>query len=288
MRPVLLGPAQIVREFDLGAKKRRWEEAEERNLASHRLAGPLRRAIGEATVHIYPWETLIAEANDLNWRPRPVFQSYLTYTPYLDGLNAEFFRRGRGAEFLVWHSSDMASIDGRYLLNDDPLTLEWIFREYAPVQGRGNVLLFRKRSTPLTAETRLLREQSVRWGDWVSVPAAEDGALRVGVQVTRSWAGELRRLAWKEGDTFVEYRFESGHVRSHRLPIANAASGVWVAPYVASGASFHREVSRGFARGAEERTPGSVSAIRFVAEAAWAYRAELELRWTQLELDGSR
>jgi hypothetical protein len=38
-------------------------------------------AVGEKTVDIFPWEISLAHAYNMNWKPRPVMQSYVAYTP---------------------------------------------------------------------------------------------------------------------------------------------------------------------------------------------------------------
>ncbi|MDR2058321.1 MAG: hypothetical protein LBP83_08620, partial [Dysgonamonadaceae bacterium] len=39
-------------------------------------------------VDVFPYDIALLYAYDLNWSPRPVFQSYSAYTPVLDQINA--------------------------------------------------------------------------------------------------------------------------------------------------------------------------------------------------------
>jgi hypothetical protein len=50
------------------------------------------RLLGDRTVHIDPLEIGAAWAYGLNWKPLPVFQDYVAYTPELDALNAAALR----------------------------------------------------------------------------------------------------------------------------------------------------------------------------------------------------
>jgi len=47
--------------------------------------------INNQSVDIFPWDVALCWAYDLNWSPRPVFQSYTAYTPYLDTINSQHF-----------------------------------------------------------------------------------------------------------------------------------------------------------------------------------------------------
>ena len=53
------------------------------------MAPEMLERIGDDTVHIDPQDTSLAVLTGMNWRPVPVFQSYVAYTPHLDRLNAD-------------------------------------------------------------------------------------------------------------------------------------------------------------------------------------------------------
>lgn len=53
------------------------------------------------TVHVDPYETVIAWVYDLDWRPVPVFQTYSAYTPDLDRLNAGTLVRPHGPQIVL-------------------------------------------------------------------------------------------------------------------------------------------------------------------------------------------
>jgi hypothetical protein len=62
-------------------------------------------------VHVDPWEAAVAWAYpSLRWRPLPVFQSYIAYTPGLDELNANRLAGSDGPERVL---RERVSIDGR-------------------------------------------------------------------------------------------------------------------------------------------------------------------------------
>jgi len=102
--------------------------------------------IKNSTVDTYPWNSYILFENELNFTPRPVFQSYTAYTRDLQNLNFNHYNSERAPNYLVY---DFLSIDNRYPLFDEPKLNLSIIKNYKvvdtfTVQGRKNVLLEKK------------------------------------------------------------------------------------------------------------------------------------------------
>lgn len=209
-----------------------WRQQTHEELATLVMPDDLRARIGDSTVDIYPWQSVIAHANQLNWKPRPVFQNYITYTPTLDRLNADFIASANRPRFLVWHLDAEQDIDNRYPFSSDPLTLEAFMRWYHPVAREGNFYLFEAQDTPLLAAAMPAGSTDTAWGEWIPVPDPGDSILRAQVHVDRTLPGKLNGTFWKEGDVFIDYRLNDGREISHALVIDNAASGAWISPYV--------------------------------------------------------
>ena len=100
---------------------------------------------------MYPWRVFFVPANALTWANRPVPFSYNAYTPALDGLDAAFFESRRRPAHVIWHATFEAgvrSIDGRYLLWDEPRTVRAIVDGYDIVAADSTVMALRARSSP--------------------------------------------------------------------------------------------------------------------------------------------
>lgn len=48
--------------------------------------------IGTDSVDVYPYNNEYMYANQLNYKPRPLFQNYMTLTPVLDQANSDYLR----------------------------------------------------------------------------------------------------------------------------------------------------------------------------------------------------
>ncbi|HEY6890578.1 MAG TPA: hypothetical protein VI300_22430, partial [Solirubrobacter sp.] len=76
--------------------------ARQQTAAKQNIPPEALRLIGDRPVHFFPTETSVAWSQpQLNWRPLPVIQGFLAYTPYLDGLNADLLRSDRAPERIL-------------------------------------------------------------------------------------------------------------------------------------------------------------------------------------------
>lgn len=205
-------------------------------LSEVKLSDEMRTTIGQNTVDAYPIDISVIPANDLRWRPRPVFQSYFTYTPWLDRRNQAFFLSDKAPRYLLWDSywgENMISIDGRYLLNDEPLTILQILNRYTMIKADWNFVLFEKRSKAAFRLPVILYSVGlVSWNEWVQVPDTDGGIVRAILKYDRTFFGHLRRTIYKDTPVFIEYMFDTNEVARCRLVLDNTVSGIWINPFV--------------------------------------------------------
>jgi hypothetical protein len=206
----------------------------ERQLASLQLDPAIRQTIGDSSVDIYPWETLIAHTNHLNWTPRPIYQSYITYTPFLDRKNAEFYASTRAPEFIVWHYHSDQDIDNRYSFSSNPLTLQALLTYYKQEQCQGSFCLWRHAQQDQLVENTSSQTIEAEWNTWIDLPTnINTDVIRAHIHPQRTLLGRLNRVLWKEGGIEIDYRLRNSEIKTHTLVIDNAISGLWASPYVA-------------------------------------------------------
>lgn len=208
-----------------------WRRGETERLEPLRLPLAMRTMIGEASVDIYPWELTIAAANNLNWHPRPAFQIYIAYTPWLDRKNSEFFSNAKAPEYIVWHHHEFQDVMNRYALSSEPMTTESILRHYSRVSCEGIFCLWKHTNEDQLKPRVDIKMETVKWNEWISTPQHTGDILRAKLSAKRTLLGHLNLLAWKEGGIEIDYKLENGVIKTHDLLIDNAASGVWIAPY---------------------------------------------------------
>ncbi|HRY97999.1 MAG TPA: hypothetical protein P5550_02980 [Bacteroidales bacterium] len=226
---------------DPGGIRRQAREASEAAIAGQRLGHDMRQAIGKSTVDVYPWDYSIIAANGLNWKPRVVIQSYAAYTPWLDEQNAEHFRSEEAPRFILWELQKSTpdlnggmfnSIDQRYLLNDEPRTLETVMTHYRFLMQDDRFLLLEHRGAPITLQHRELGLLKAAWGQWIPLPETGADQLRARVHIPKTLMRRLKSFLYKDEQFWIYLGLDDGSVHKYRIVPGNAADGLWITPYL--------------------------------------------------------
>ncbi|PKP59572.1 hypothetical protein CVT91_06510 [Candidatus Atribacteria bacterium HGW-Atribacteria-1] len=211
-----------------------------RLIKSQKLNPNVLSIIKSSSIDMYPWEISYVAANKLNWTPRPVFQSYISYTPYLDLKNADFFESKYAPEFLLWDKiSEVKSIDNRYLLNDEPLTIYQILNHYEIVFENNQFFIFKRTLSDNLDIPKIINSKNYTWGKWIWIPIENklnsNNILRAKINIERTIFQKIKKTFYKEFDVHIIYKFEDGSEKKYRLVVDNSKNGVWINP-------FHRKI----------------------------------------------
>lgn len=123
--------------------------------------------IGNKSVHIEPWDASVAWVYRLNWRPLPVFQSYMAYTPGLDHLNADALASASAPQAILHQS---LALDGRIPRFQSPAANVEMLCRYSMVAFGSDWNLFVRNATSRCGRGRALRSFSAAQGRPVTVP----------------------------------------------------------------------------------------------------------------------
>jgi hypothetical protein len=293
----LRGPGTLAALADLSGRRRRLEQTSRELTVRDRLPRRFRQRIGRECVGIYPWNASLVYANDLRWCPRPVFQSYTAYTPWLDRQNSRALGGRRAPPFVLWTlgpldhpwTSPQWSIDARYLLSDEPLTVLELLRRYRPVDLSARAALLQRSPAPLYARPRILREVRGAWDRWLAVPRAAGAIVRARVHARRTLSGWLRRNLLWERPTHVTYAFRGGGQVRHRFVLDNAPSGLWIQPYVYNAGVRRLRRTRPLPPKILDLFRGRlVAAVRFSAGTPRAFHPQLRVQWEVIQPTGAK
>ncbi|MCW4469145.1 hypothetical protein OGH69_09230 [Flavobacterium sp. MFBS3-15] len=86
---------------------------------NNQIPSTVKSKIGNSTVDMYPWNAYMLLENKLNYSPRPVMQTYVSYTKYLEDLNFAHYNSDKAPEFVLYAYPEL-NVDDRYLLFDEP------------------------------------------------------------------------------------------------------------------------------------------------------------------------
>ncbi len=155
----------------------------------------VRQHVGKAEIDVATVDQSVAFLNDLNWRPRPVFQSYAAYTEKLAWLNGNFLRRPDAPRFVLvrWDV-----IDGRFPAHEDgPFVFE-LLQQYHPVLAERDYLLFERHEGELRPHRgKVVLRRRARFYEWVSLDLEPNVLYTLSIRIEYTAWGKLRRFVYR-------------------------------------------------------------------------------------------
>lgn len=198
-----------------------------------------KEAVGSASVDLFSFRQGILFSQGMNWVPRPVFQSYSAYTPYLLGLNAQFFQSERAPRFLIF--ADPA-LDARLYPLEDSQALFEILRNYSPVMAeRGTILFRRDAERSGTPDPRqVVLERTVPFGESVQVGGLPGECQTLSLRVEYSLWGQLVALVYQPPPVWIELESVGQNPQVRRLIPGMATDDFFINPVIDGPADLFR------------------------------------------------
>jgi hypothetical protein len=153
----------------------------------------LRENIGQSSVDVFGYDQIYAIFNELNFHPRPVFQSYLAYNAALMRLNDKFYLSRAAPEFVLFN---LTPIDRRFPPLEDSFVLRDLLINYEPVDAEGAFLLLKSRSHEMP-RLNLLREASVSLRQQIDLLEFGQTNLWMEIDAEPTLLGRVRELFYK-------------------------------------------------------------------------------------------
>lgn len=195
----------------IGYLRNNLRPASQADYMKYRIERDLRAAIGDADVGalstVYSW----AAMDGLRLQLYPTLQRFDAYTPYLDGLNADWIR-DRGPRFLI---CDLQTIDGRNLLAETPATWLEVYRWYDTRLLGSRHLLLERRTQPQFESLQLVARGRGRLYDELPIPTMQ-GPVFLTMKYSLSRTGMLASQFLRVPEVRMSVS-QSGQVRSLRI-----------------------------------------------------------------------
>ncbi len=232
----------------------------EATLAEIRRVSPL-AARARGTVDVFPTSMAVPLAHGLHFTPRPVWQSYVAYTPRLLRRNEEWLRGPRAPDSVLLH---LGPIDGHLVTQEDGPCWPLLRARYDVAGVDSSLLLLTRRASPRAARLVPLVDREVGFEEPVQFPAVD--LLWATVDVRLTAAGRALLAAYKVPPLELVVTNALEEQYTARLVRATAGEGFLLSP------SIHdlRDVEA-FLRGARATRPVPVRlALRLTGSAALA------------------
>jgi hypothetical protein len=215
-----------------------------------------------ATIDIFPYDISLLFAYNLNWSPRPQFQSFTAYVPALDAWNAEHFQGPDAPAQVLWSSR---SIDGKYPPFDEPKVLRILLDRYQfsskESTNRFALLLVDPQRNERTWVAISGVEQH-HFFEPIIIPNSEKDHIFMSVQIYPNLLGRLLNFIYKAPYPIMIIRTRNGGTLTHRFIPALGPDGFYVSKYIADAEDFRLVIQEEFA--------SDIESIEFVGS-KWFY-----------------
>jgi hypothetical protein len=184
--------------------------------------------IGRASVDVFGQSQAYALHNGWNYRPRPVFQSYVACSERLMGFNEQFYLSPAAPEFVLFQ---LYALDRKLAPLEDAPLLRTLLANYQPIATEGCfVLLQRVAARPPVVS--LVREGTVRPGQAIDLREFGDTDLWLEISLEPTLLGRLRQVFYRPPTVrLAAWREPGGKLMvRNRAPAQMLAAGFLASP----------------------------------------------------------
>jgi hypothetical protein len=182
----------------------------------------------DGTIDAYPYGSAALIAGGLRYAPRPVFESYMAWTPRLTELNAEHLR-GTSAPEWLWVGID--SVDERYALFDDAPSWLEMMRRYE-IESSGDRLLLRKSATVRPLALVPIGSAAGRFNEDSALPDVP--LLWCAIDLHPTLLTRVEEIVARPPVIYIEIATADGKRAGYRAPVALLRAGFLASPHVTS------------------------------------------------------
>ena len=186
----------------------------------------------DGPVDLFGHQQGILIAYDMDYRPRPVFQTFMAYTPELAELNAKFYRGASAPPTIVVAPYRFGGYYPTFFDARVFLELLQSYRLAGRVEKQGWPILVRKEREPFDFD--LLKEASYELGEVVSLQdyAPEKTLIWVEIDIPETLLGKLTATAFKLPFLWMEVHFANGRKQRFRFAAQPARGGFLLSPRI--------------------------------------------------------
>jgi len=187
---------------------------------------------GTTDVYSHAQGALIASGN--RWNPRPIFQSYAAYDPYLADKNRAHLLGDTAPDNVVFK---IESFDARLPSLDDGASWPALITRYRPVSFAHDFLILRRRATAAVAETVTISSARCWFGKTVMVPTV-DGFVFAEITIKPSILGRLEGALFKSHALLITFDMVGGQSKTYRFVSSMGTLGVMISPLIENTSEF--------------------------------------------------
>ncbi len=194
-----------------------------------KLPDSILNIIGNNSIDAIPWDISSIYFNKLNYRPRPIIQSYITSSKILNTYNLNYYKNKKSSEFILFENR---AIDNRYPFWSESLVKQFLISDYEPVdslfvwkEGKDTSFLLKKRTAPLKSTESLIQNTEIVFNKKYNVPKTNN-LIYLSADIKYSVWGKLLKFLYQPPIIYIRLFFEDGLTDTYRIVVPEIKHGV--------------------------------------------------------------
>ncbi|MBI4854899.1 MAG: hypothetical protein HY819_24125 [Acidobacteria bacterium] len=255
--------------------KQKYEE----EMAGLRQIYPLPELKG--SVDMYSYLQLAIFAHNLNYKPRPVFQSYTAYSPLLAEINLNHLRNNP-PDNIVFNN---LAIEKRFPTLDDNTSWPEFLTKYEVknLSSGGNLLILEHSKNPRNYSFVSENILDVNFGQEIKVPKMDLGPVWVKIQIQYSSLGAIFSTIHKSAPIFLRGTVKNGEKITYTLPISMAKTGFLLSPLIRNNPDFAKLASENWKTDLKDLEIESISIVLDDNNFLWQFSPKIKVTFSNLE-----
>ncbi|NES20329.1 MAG: hypothetical protein F6K41_15700 [Symploca sp. SIO3E6] len=260
-----------------------------KNLAAVKLPDNVIPLLQDKQIDIVPVEISIVAANNLNWKPRPIFQSYVAFKTSLDKANLNSLV-AQPRDYLLYQ---FLTIDGRHPFFDEPATFFHIMCNY---QLSPAVPGFVKDAPPTLAQLMILEPRqsnicptslpeealTIPWEATQVLATNDDSIVRAAIKIKYSLFGKIYKTLFRSPPVSMTVTYEDGSALGYRIIPENADNGIVISHLPRDANEFLPFFQA--LDSVNGQLTGKVKSVSFSNQNSLLYSSKIELNFTSYNL----
>ncbi len=167
----------------------------------------------KGTVDIYSYDQGYILANNLNWMPRPMFQSYGTINKKFQLDNYNFIKRENGPANVIF---SIQAIDNRVPSSEDGLSWIALKNQFKLREIDENYVYFRRGNAKQEPHNEFFSRQT-RLGEVNQIQEVNDKDLYFKVEIKQTWLGKILEYVYKTPNLQINFNTMDGNNQEFRF-----------------------------------------------------------------------
>jgi hypothetical protein len=193
------------------------------------LPDSILQMIGDNPIDVIPVDIATLYLNGLNYMPRPVIQSYVTSSDYLNSINYEYYMGNNSPDYVLFSNN---SIDTRHPFWDESMTKEALLCNYDIVDSvfllkeqQDNAMLLKKKQKPLHLKKEITFDSRIKFNEYFSLPTS-DSIIYLAAEFNYNFLGKLEKFLYQAPIVDIELFYTDGKTSRHRIVVPEMMHGV--------------------------------------------------------------